>query len=176
MPSGATALHVGFLLRADGRWNRRGEYGCLYTALSPAGAKAEFEKMLAYSGLTPDEASPRDLVSIEAEIANVLDLTDSAVRAKLSIDRAMLIGDSAKSIEFCRSVADNARRQGYNAILSYSAAAPAQINLNIYIDGRAADIKLETGPDRVALNYLDVAEGWRTALGLPSGAARAKPR
>ena len=99
VPKGAHPLHVGKIFKyAHGRWNRRGQYGCLYTALTADGATAEYEKLLAVNGYT----GPRDLVSIRvARLRPVLDLTSRWVWARvvtltgLGPTRAFLTGDSA---------------------------------------------------------------------------------
>jgi len=49
--------------------------------------------------------------------------------------------------------ADIARLEGYDAILSPSAALDVGRNLNLYIDGRADHLRLMDGPDRIPLNY-----------------------
>jgi RES domain-containing protein len=46
VPAGAQVLHVGFILRAGGRWNRRGKYSALYAALTPDVALAENREVL----------------------------------------------------------------------------------------------------------------------------------
>ena len=155
VPADAHPLHVGFILLASGRWNREGVYGCLYTSLSRDGAVAEYHKMLAQTtGVSPDLDQRRDLVSIRAHIARVLDLTDPAERERLGVSLDVLTGDSDEDLEMCRLIADLARVEGYQAILSPSAALSGAQNLNLYIDGVAADIQVVDGPDRVPLNYL----------------------
>jgi len=154
VPKDAHPLHVGFILMARGRWNREGEYGCLYTSLTREGAVAEYGKELArIAGVTPEEDQPKDLVSIFILARQVLDLTDAAVRARFEVTLEQITSDRFEDLEVCRSVADIARLQGYNAILSPSAAAAGRENLNLYIDGRAGDIRLMEGPDREPLNY-----------------------
>lgn len=144
---------MGYLLQADGRWNRYGEYGCLYTALSQKGATTEYEKMLRQLGISPAEDAERDLVSIDVDVAHVFDLTAPSVINKLGIDWPMITSDSAESIELCRTLADYARAYGNNAIMSPSAAAPGEVNLSIYVDGTASDVNLRDGALRLPLNY-----------------------
>lgn len=154
VPKGAHALHAGFILLARGRWNRAGEYGCLYTSLSRDGAVAEYRKELTrVSGIKPEEDQPRDLVSLYVMARRILDLTADAVRRQFGVSLSVIVSDRPQDIETCRTVADLARMKGYNAILSPSAAAHGKENLNLYIDGRADDIRLMEGPHRESLNY-----------------------
>ena len=150
----AHPLHVGFILLARGRWNREGEYGCLYTSLTRAGVVAEYRKELArVSGVTPEDDQPKDLVSIFVLARHVLDLTQPAVRAQFDVSLKLITSDRFDDLEACRSIADLARLQKYNAILSPSSATDGGENLNLYIDGRAGDIRLVEGSDREPLNY-----------------------
>ena len=153
MPKGAHALNFGFLSRAAGRWNRPGEYGCLYTALTRDGAIAEYRRVLGSTGLTDDECAPRDLVSIIADVKPVLDVTNPAVYSRIGVGAQNLIRDEDEHFEFCRTIADFARSEGYNAVLSPSAASPGDRNLNIYLDARPSDLQLSVGPEREPLNY-----------------------
>lgn len=148
VPRGANALHLGWILRAAGRWNRRGVYGCLYTALSAEGALAEYRKYLALARV-PAMFSARDLVSIRVNrVGPVLDLLDEDVRSELRVDVRTLIGDDPDDLETCRAIADWARSEGNSAILVPSAALPGAGNLVIYVDAPARNIDLEDGPVR----------------------------
>jgi RES domain-containing protein len=154
VPAGAHPLHVGFILLARGRWNREGEYGCLYTSLTRDGVVAEYQKELTQrAGITADMDQRRDLVSIHAHVEQVLDLSDEGERQRRGVSLDALTGDTEEAIEICRLVADLARLEGYQAILSPSAALAGARNLNLYIDGRAANVRLMEGPDRLPLNY-----------------------
>lgn len=144
---------MGFLLQARGRWNRYGEYGCLYTALSRDGAIAEYQKLLRLLGIDADEDRERDLVTLEVDVDPVLDLTDTTILKRLGLTSASLVEDTDEGFELCRTLADIARADGYSAIMSPSAAAPGEVNLTIYIDGRAGDLSLNVGPVREPLNY-----------------------
>jgi len=151
VPAKAFALHVGYILRARGRWNREGAYGCLYTALTPDGALAEWAKYLWAAGMTPSLSSARDLVSLEVRVDPVLDLTSAAILRQFRIDRELLTGDDEESLEACRTIADLSRQLGHHAILSPSAALAGSVNLNLYVDGRADHYSLDVGPERIAV-------------------------
>jgi RES domain-containing protein len=153
VPRGAHPLHVGFILLARGRWNRYAEYGCLYTSLSPNGARAEYTKELRRLGVDASDDQPKELVSLTVSVARVLDLTDARQRNTFGVALEILTGDSEDDLESCRLVADLARLAGYDAILSPSAALDGVQNLNLYIDGRADHLRLMEGPDRIPLNY-----------------------
>ena len=151
VPAKAFALHVGYILRARGRWNREGVYGCLYTALTPEGALAEWAKYLRAAGVPPAVSSARDLVSLEVRVEPVLDLTSAAVLRKIGVEREMLTGDGDDSLELCRALSDLAHQRGYHAILSPSAALAGSVNLNLYVDGRADHYSLDVGRERLAV-------------------------
>lgn len=153
VPRGTHPLHVGFILLARGRWNRHEEYGCLYTSLSREGARAEYAKELRRLGIEPAADQPKDLVSLNVRVAQVLDLTGARQRKHFGITLETLTGDRDDDLESCRLVADLARLSGYDAILSPSAALPGAQNLNLYIDGRADRLRLMEGPERAPLNY-----------------------
>jgi RES domain-containing protein len=68
------------VLTAWGRWNRAGQYGCLYLALTPEGALAERERYAARAALSGLSFGPHELVSIDLTIVDgALDLTDPFV-------------------------------------------------------------------------------------------------
>lgn len=151
VPAGANPLHVGRILHALGRWNRSGIFGCLYTALTIEGARAEYEKHFGAVGSAPETRARRDLVSIEIDVGPVLDLTDPVVAAQLNVTQEMLCADSDDALELCRTIATWARIQGYRAILAPSAAAAGEVNLMVYVDGTAEHLHLEVGSDRMPL-------------------------
>lgn len=81
----------------------------------------------------------------------VLDLGDPTVIQFRKVDRAVLVQNGPGPVEYCRSIADLARSDGYVAIRSPSAAVPGTFNLNIYIDGRADAVVLRATDDRSPL-------------------------
>lgn len=151
VPRGAHPLHVGFILKASGRWNRQGRYGCLYTSLSQAGALAEYRKYLAQAGFL-ESPQPRDLVSIEvSRVQPVLDLTQEEEQSRLGVTIQTLTGDAPEDLEACHLLADWARSQGNQGLLVPSAAAHGEVNFIIYIDGPAENLDFTDGPDRIAI-------------------------
>lgn len=126
---------------------------CLYTALDPRGAIAEFEKHYA------EYAAPaeRDLVSVDVQVSPVLDLTNPTVRSRLGVDQQTLVGDTATDLAKCRAMAKRWVGNGGAAILAPSAALPGAVNLLIYLESTAGIATLNNGPDRVRITH---GSGW----------------
>ncbi len=144
IPAGEHPLHAGYILRATGRWNRAGVYGCLYTAFSKEGAVAEYEKYLERENSTRIKSKPRELVTIKVDINPVLDLTNKKT-SLVPPSSPFLVGDNPEDLEKCRVLADTAREQGYTGIIVPSAAMDGEKSLVIYIDGVAGDVQLDDG-------------------------------
>ena len=151
IPAGAHPLNLRYILKASGRWNRAGIYGCLYTSLSELGARAEFDKYLLKSGLSIALINPREIVSIIAKVNNVLDIT-SPNNGYVHPDELYLVGDEAGHIEKCHKLADAARLAGYVGLLVPSAAIDNERNLIIYIDGPPDEIDLDVGGKRILIS------------------------
>lgn len=147
IPPRSFALHVGRILGADGRWNRAGVYGCLYTALTQKGAIEEWRKTLRGLDDTPKR---RDVVSIVVDASPVIDLTHPE-SSPIPPDSPFLTGNTDEDLERCRELADSLRSFGYVGILAPSAALPGAKNLILYIDGPASAVSLEDGGDRIAV-------------------------
>jgi len=154
VPVGAVPLHVGRIFKySEGRWNRRGEYACLYTALTREGALAELARLRATRGSI---VGSRDLVSIlVARLEPVLDLTDppvyrvTALAAGERPDAALMTANGDAAYEHCRCLADEARRQRCTALVVPSAALTGDRNLIIYFDVVAPkQVDIDDGPDR----------------------------
>ena len=156
MPAGAEPLHLGaFLSHSQGRWNRKGQYAALYTALTEAGARAEWRRLVELAG---SAVGPRELVSIDVSVEPLLDLTDLenyqdlCTRARLIPQTGFLSALAGVGHEHCQRLADQARKERYTALLVPSAAAPGEVNLVVYADVVAPkQIVLANGPDRVGL-------------------------
>jgi RES domain-containing protein len=150
IPAGAHPLHVGYILHSSGRWNRSGLYGCLYTALTPEGARAEFERYLEKSSLRYAEIQPREIVSLRVSIDPVLDLTDKR-NPYVNPKEQYLTGDESSDIERCRKLADAARSSGFLGLLVPSAGKAGEKNLVIYIDGPPVQLQLEVDGERIPI-------------------------
>lgn len=150
IPKGEHSLHTGYILRAAGRWNRPGVYGCLYTAFSKEGAIAEYKKSLERESINLAKAKPRELVTIKVDINPVLDFTNKRT-SLVPLSSTFLVGDDPDDLEKCRVLADTARDRGYAAIIVPSAALKGEKNLVIYIDGLAGNIQVDTGGKRILL-------------------------
>lgn len=157
VPAGAVPLHLGKIWKhSEGRWNRAGEYACLYTALTRDGALAEFAKL---RGLYGSAVTAREVVSIEVRrLEPILDLTDPAtykVTARAAGEHpnaALLLSDSDAALEHCRMIADQARDQGCTGLIVPSAALRGGHNLVIYFDVVAPKhLDIDDGPDREAI-------------------------
>jgi hypothetical protein len=108
--------------------------------------------------LAGSAAGPRDLVSIDVSVSPLLDLTeaknyqDLCARAGLSPQTGFAANLAAVAHEHCQRLADQARKEGYTALMVPSAAQPGEVNLVIYADVVAPkQIMLANGPDRVPL-------------------------
>lgn len=139
------------MLKAKGRWNREGIYGCLYSSLTRTGARAEYRKYLQSAGAAGRiRKRPRELVSLSVSIEPVMDLTDPNV-SPVPTGSPFLIGDDEASHATCRQLADVLRAQGYAAIITPSAAKSGAKNLVIYFDGPAEKLDIDDGGDRLPL-------------------------
>ena len=118
------ALDSSGSLKAGGRWNSRGEYEVLYTALKEETAKAELERLAERQGLTLDDLAPRDLVSIEVSLSKVLDLTDKKILQQIGINDNEIVGND---ISLCLEISRLARGAGFEAILTPSATKKGAI-------------------------------------------------
>ncbi|MDQ3607059.1 MAG: RES family NAD+ phosphorylase [Gemmatimonadota bacterium] len=158
-------------MRAGGRWNRQGLYGCLYTAQSAAGAAGEYRKHFVRRGLRRD----RDLVSLEVEVEYVLDLPAILATGETAavlpvfagmppragvhqhllppIEADRLVGDGDADLEHCRTLADWARQHGFLAIQAPSAAVEGELTLPIYPENRPRDLWIAVHAEPTPLNY-----------------------
>ncbi len=137
------------MLKARGRWNRAGEYGCLYLAMSQSGALAERSRYADEAALSGLPFGPHELVSIDLTIVKgALDLTDSGVQRKFVVTTAQLRADGPGAYDLCCSIADIARAQGDFVLFVPSAPLAGATNIIVYQEVPPANCQLSVGPDR----------------------------
>jgi RES domain-containing protein len=142
IPAGGHPQDIGHIQEAAGRWNRAGEYGCLYTSETVEGAVAEAGGRLTSTGISVRSAVPRIAWELRVELDPVLDLGDPAIRKARGIELPGLTLPPPEGWAYCQSLADLARSEGFTAIRSPAAALPGAFNVNIYFDLRADATKL----------------------------------
>jgi RES domain-containing protein len=140
------------VLKARGRWNRPGQYGCLYLAEDRDGALAEHRRYADQAALTGLPFGPHELVSIDLTIsAGALDLTDPKVQSTFGVTTAQLRADGPAAHELCRSIADVARARGSFVLFVPSAPLAGATNIIVYQEVPPASCQLSVGPDRVPI-------------------------
>ena len=162
VPAGAHPLNFEHLITAKGRWNRRGQYGCLYTALTADAVVAEYRKVLERRGIR----GRRDLVVLEVRIDPVFDLVtalakpetrltarEGTIDLRINANDPRVIGDSEDDLEFCRTIADVVRERGHYAVLAPSAASQTGRVLAIYPENKPDRIQIHLAAPRRQLNY-----------------------
>jgi RES domain-containing protein len=140
------------MLKAQGRWNRAEQYGCLYLALSQAGALAERRKYAEEAALSGLPFGPHELVSIDLTVLKgALDLTDPSVQRRFGVTTAQLRADGPAAYERCRTIADIARAQGDFVLFVPSAPLAGATNIIVYQEVPPANCQLNVGPDRLPI-------------------------
>lgn len=142
-------------------------YGCLYTALTPAGVIAEHAKQVVERALS----RPRDLVALEVLVDPVFDVVTWAEMLTGRRERhpeaegwrwppptvspASLVGDTTEDLEACRTLADWARNEGYLGLHASSAADQDERVLAIYPENVPQQLDVQMTTVRLPLNYGD---------------------
>lgn len=137
LPAGKEPFHAFHISNAEGRWNRPGQYGALYTAFTVRGALAEYIKAYLRSPSTYRLAD-HELVRIEIEVERVADLTQEDVKKAFLISTWTMTGESPP-YEQCRRTADYAREHNYTGLKVPSAAVESEENFILYIDLEGAE-------------------------------------
>ena len=151
IPRGGQPCHLNWIHHATGRWNRQGEYGALYTALHPFGALLELSKSLGNAAVNAAMVQPRDLVSVDMVVDDVLDLRHENWILAYPGWPTQVLSDSPESYEICRSMADDAIALGVSAIRVPSSLMPGMPpldNVILFPHTRPAQWSVVDGPDR----------------------------
>lgn len=122
-----------------GRWNPPESFAVVYTAADTATVDAEFERLLARSGLPPLSLQPRQLTTISLDLSHVLDLRDEAVLDALGVLATDLIGDDPA---LTRRIGEAAHALGYEALIAPSAAGAGDA-IAIFPANRRPDSRVE---------------------------------
>jgi RES domain-containing protein len=122
-----------------GRWNPPDSFAVVYTAADTATVDAEFERLLARSGLTAQSLQPRQLTTIDLELSHVLDLRDEAILDALGVRAPDLIGDDPA---LTRRIGEAAHAMGYEALISPSAAGAGDV-IAIFPANRRPDSRID---------------------------------
>jgi len=120
------------------RWNRRRQYGALYTSLDRETAIAEVRRAAEKGNLHLGDLARRDHVVIRARLTRAFDLNSSAFYQSLGRSAESLLRDA----RLCLRIADEARTLGCEALLAPSAVGTGT-NLVIYMDRLAPGWTLE---------------------------------
>ncbi len=121
-----------------GRWNRKLQYGALYTALDFETAIAETRRGAEKRNLSLRDLGQRDYVKLRVRLGRVLDLTSTEFYDSLGVSKEAVLQDEA----LCLQIADQARELGFEALLAPSATGSGT-NLVIYQEKLAPDWALE---------------------------------
>jgi RES domain-containing protein len=122
-----------------GRWNPPDSFAVVYTAADTATVDAEFQRLLARSGLPAQSLQPRQLTTINLDLGHVLDLRDEAVLATLGVRTADLTGDDPT---LTRRIGEAAHALGYEAVIAPSAAGAGDV-VAIFPANRRPDSRIE---------------------------------
>jgi RES domain-containing protein len=117
--------------KAGGRFNRAGRYGALYASQDRKTAEAEVEYRL---GMPASNLKDFRATAIAVKLAAVLDLTNPNVQKEMGIESSEITSDKPADKEKLLKIADDARSQGFEAILALSARDPRGKNLIVFPD------------------------------------------
>jgi RES domain-containing protein len=111
----------------------------VYAAGDTATVDAEFERLLARSGLPPQALQPRQLTTINLDLGHVLDLRDKAVLDAVGVGTPDLRGDDPA---LTRRIGEAAHAMGYEAVIAPSAAGAGDV-IAIFPANRRPESRIE---------------------------------
>jgi RES domain-containing protein len=137
--------------RQGGRFNPPHSFPVLYLCLTKPCAVAELTRLAQRQSLRVEDLLPRELWQVEAELDNVLDLTESEVLVELGFSIEDLVREDH---QFTHEIGEAAHEHGFQAIRSASATG--------------VDRVLAVLPERLAGAVLEVelVGEWTTAQDL----------
>lgn len=117
--------------KSGGRWNPSALFPTLYLADSVETSVAEFERMAAMQGLSPEDFLPRDLHEIECRNLDVLDIRDNRALESLGLTDADI---SSADWDRCQAVGEAAHFLGFHAVIAPSAASRRGYTIAVFDD------------------------------------------
>lgn len=130
---GAGARTVG------GRWNPPQSFATLYLAESEQVAEAELKRLARKAGTAVADMLPRDLLTYEIELIDVVDLTAQEAQEAVGLSSS---GSELVPLKRCQQIGATAHHLGREAVLAPSAAGRGRI-LAIFLERLGADSRCE---------------------------------
>ncbi len=107
-----------------GRWNPPNSFSVLYLATDKATVSAEFHRLVARQGLSPESFLPRAMYRYEIDLVGLLDLTQVAARDAVKITDQEL---SANDMSVCQAVGEAAYACRRSGIIAPSATGDGTV-------------------------------------------------
>jgi RES domain-containing protein len=123
---------------AGARWNPPDSFRTIYTSLEPETALAEVLAYFRYYHFPISTAMPRVIVSFEARLQRVLDLTDGTTRRLLGVSVRRLLDEPWRKLQeegreaLTQTIGRLAYNEGVEGLLVPSAARKEGMNLIIF--------------------------------------------
>jgi RES domain-containing protein len=121
-----------------GRWNPPDSFSTLYLALERDTTVREFYRLVERQGRAPEDFLPRRMYRYDLGLAAVLDLRDSATRARLQLSDVDLQAIDATK---CQQLGECAHYLGLEGILAPSATGQGNV-LAVFFDRLQADSQI----------------------------------
>jgi RES domain-containing protein len=112
----------------------------MYFSLDPETALSEVLAYRRYQGLPDAEATPLVLVSCQANVRQILDLSDRRIRQLLGLSQNQLVTEPWRALQHAgrealtQAIGRLARKAGLEGLLTPSAARPRGMNLVLFRD------------------------------------------
>jgi RES domain-containing protein len=136
---------------AGARWNPPTSFRTVYTSSEPETALAEVLAHFRHYGLPVHKAMPRVIVSIEAKLTTLLDLTDSSVRKALGVAEKRLLTEPWRELQkrgresLTQAIGRVAYESDFEGLIVPSAAEKGGTNVIVFpanLDGRSSWLRI----------------------------------
>lgn len=113
-----------------GRWNPAQSFPTLYLAEDDGVAFAELQRLAKKNGISPSDMLPRDLLSYEVDLEDVIDLRSEEAQETVGLGR---IGDELAPVTLCQEIGAVANHLGREGVLAPSATGSG-LTLAVFIE------------------------------------------